>query len=123
MEELVMQGTPIIAEENTLVTSMSGLVSRVGEYEDNPGSIGYTYRYYIDALYADAEIKTLAVNGISPTDAALRGGEYPFITPYCAAYRAEDAAGVAGRFTQWMLTEEGQRSIAQAGYLPLTEVE
>ncbi|MDR0897076.1 MAG: substrate-binding domain-containing protein [Oscillospiraceae bacterium] len=119
MEELVMQGAPIVAEPNMLETSMDGLVHRVGEYANSAGSIGYTYRYYVDALYPNAAIKTLAVEGIAPTDATIRSGDYPFSTPYCAVYRAEDAAGVAGQFTQWMLTEEGQRCIAQAGYVPL----
>ena len=124
MEGLVMQGQPMdAAEPNYVVGSMEGLVRRVGNYENSEASLGYTYLYYIDTLYKDSGIKTLAIDGIAPTEENLRSGAYPFTTNYYGVIRGGEEEGVGGRFLDWMLSEEGQRCIAQAGYIPMEPIQ
>jgi phosphate transport system substrate-binding protein len=41
---------------------------------------------------------------------------------YNGVIRSEDRNAVGGRFLDWMLTDEGQRVIKQAGYIPLREL-
>ncbi len=123
MEKLVMRGEPLTAAQPNYVTSgMAELVRRVGDYENRINSLGYTYRYYIDTLYKSDEIKTIAVDGVEPSDINLRNGAYPFATNYFGVIREGDEAKPGGLFLDWMLSEEGQRCIQQAGYIPMNEM-
>ncbi len=123
MENLVMKGLPLLAAQPNYVTSdMEGLVRRVGDYENGPYSLGYTYRFYIDTLYKSDAIKVLSVNGIASIPENLRNGTYPFTTSYYGVIRAGEEQLTGGLFLNWMLTEEGQRCIAQAGYIPMMEL-
>ncbi|MCL1964080.1 MAG: substrate-binding domain-containing protein [Firmicutes bacterium] len=120
MEALVMRGLPFGGTEpNYVVSSMEGLVSRVGNYENGPSSLGYTYLFYIDVLYPHEAVKTLAIDGVEPAAENIRSGAYPFSTNYYGVIRAGEEEGVAGQFLRWMVSEEGQRCVEQAGYIPM----
>jgi phosphate transport system substrate-binding protein len=123
MENLVMKGLPLAAAQPNFVTGdMEGLVKRVGDYENGKGSIGYTYKFYIDTLYRSDDIKVLSVNNIAPAPENLRNGTYPFTTSYYGVIRAGEEQKAGGLFLDWMLSKEGQECIAQAGYIPMTEL-
>jgi len=120
MEELVMQGVPMADPKTVLVEeSMAGLVERVAEYRNGRASIGYTYRYYIDRLYKSDKIKTIAIEGVEPTDANIRGGDYPLRVNYVGVIRGGEEAEPGGLFLDWLLSAEGQACVAQAGYIPM----
>ncbi len=124
MELLVMDGIPMMAYGTNyyFLNEMSELVSHVGGYDNNStNGLGYTYQYYINELYKDESIKVLAVDGVLPTEENLRNGSYPFTTHYYGVIRAEDKEGLPGQFLDWMLTDEGQACILQAGYIPEKE--
>lgn len=123
MENLVMGGQPLSASPRNYVTdSMSGLVERVGDFDSGIHSLGYTYRFYIDTLYKNDHIKAIAIDGVEPTNENLRNGAYPFTTYYYGVIRAGEEDGPGGRFLEWMLSQEGQRSIEQAGYIPMEAI-
>ncbi len=120
MENLVMGGTDMIDPiEVKVIEGMGMLVDAVAEYENETASLGYTYRYYIDTLYKNDNIKTIAVDGIAPTDENIRSKAYPFSTNYYGVIRQGDEDKIGGRFLEWMLSDEGQQCIAQAGYIAL----
>ena len=120
MENLVMGGADMIDPiEVKVIEGMGVLVDAVAEYENDTASLGYTYRYYIDTLYKNDNIKTIAVNGIAPTDDNIRSGAYPFTTNYYAVIREGDEDDIGGQFLNWMLSDEGQQCIAQAGYISM----
>lgn len=123
MENLVMRGEPLSAAiANEIVGGMEGLVRRVGTYENDATSLGYTYRYYIDTLYKDEGVKMLRIDGVAPDDANIRSGAYPFSTHYYGVIRAGEEQAVGGKFLEWMLGEVGQRCIRQAGYISMMEL-
>lgn len=123
MENLVMKGLPLTAAQPNFVTGdMEGLVRRVGDYANGMGSIGYTYKFYIDTLYKSDDIKALSVNGIAPAPENLRNGTYPFTTSYYGVIRVGEEQKAGGLFLDWMLSTEGQKCIAQAGYIPMMEL-
>ena len=123
MENLVMKGLPLAAAQPNYVTGdMEGLVRQVGDYENGPCSLGYTYKFYIDTLYKSDAIKVLSVNGVAPANENLRSGAYPFTTNYYGVIRAGEENANGGLFLDWMLSEEGQKCIAQAGYIPMMEL-
>ncbi len=120
MERLIMGGADMIDPiEVKVIEGMGELVDAVAEYENNTASLGYTYRYYIDNLYKNDEIKTIAIEGIYPTDENIRSEAYPYTTNYYGVIRKEDEKGRGGRFLEWILSEEGQKCVGQAGYITM----
>lgn len=120
MENLVMGGSDMIDPiEVKIIVGMGELVDTVAEYENETASLGYTYRYYIDTLYKNDNIKTIAVNGIAPTDENIRSESYPFTTNYYGVIRQGDEDKIGGQFLDWILSDEGQKCVAQAGYITL----
>jgi phosphate transport system substrate-binding protein len=118
MEQMVMRGKPL-AEPPwvTVIQSMGGIVDAVAEYQNGTGSIGYTYRYYLENLYRNENIKMLKVEGVTPSDVNLQSEAYPFTTSYYAIIRDDEPEGSpARRLRDFLLTETGQQVIALAGY-------
>ncbi|MGI6360991.1 MAG: PstS family phosphate ABC transporter substrate-binding protein [Bacillota bacterium] len=120
IKEQVMQDIPLIAPRMAKVKMASfNYIEEVAEYKNSKSSIGYTYRLYFDRFYAGQKIKMIPIAGVDPTDENIRSGSYPLSTTYNAVIRSEDQDKVGGKFMQWMLSDEGQACIKQAGYLPL----
>ena len=118
MEEMVMQGLKIQkVEENYVSDGMADAVAQIGNYDNGIGAIGYSYLYYVNTLVESGGIKVLAIDGVSPTAENLQSGAYPFTVNYYAVYRKGDANTEA--FVNWLVGEEGQKAVAQAGYVPL----
>jgi phosphate transport system substrate-binding protein len=123
MINLVMKDTPMLpAMKIEVVEGMGELVEAVAEYKNNKASIGYTYEYYINALYKNENIKMLKIDGKSPDEKNLKTGTYPLTTCYYGVIRAGDENKPGGLFLEWMLSKEGQRCIKQAGYIPYKEL-
>jgi len=120
MEEIVMRGISMIKPPMTQISmGMGMLIDAVAGYENNTMSLGYTYKYYIDRLYTSPDIKILKVDGVMPSEENIRNNSYAFITPYNAVIRSTDVDDVGGRFLNWILSDEGQACITQAGYVSL----
>ena len=120
MIEIVMDGIKMMdAPAGWRPVGMGILIDFIAEYQNRPNSIGYTFKYYIDRLYKNPNIKILKVNGVEPSDNNVRNSSYPFTAPYNGVIRNADANSTGGRFLDWLLSAEGQRVIAQAGYVPL----
>ncbi len=120
MENLVMGGTDLIDPITVkVVAGMGGLVDAVAEYQNETASIGYTYRYYIDNLYKNDNIKTIAVEGIAPTNENIRSEAYPFTTNYYAVINKSSEEKIGEQFMQWIISDEGQKCVEQAGYITM----
>jgi len=120
MEQLVMQGAPMApAEKVNVVQGMGMLIEAVAEYRNSVASIGYSYRYYIDNQYSKENVKQLQINGVVPTDENIINGTYPLSVNYYGVIRAGEEQGPGGLFLDWILSEEGQACVKQAGYIPL----
>ncbi len=121
MEQIVMKGETMPPYEELVYvsTEMETLVRRVGDFENGPESLGYTYLYYLSNLYLDENVKVLSVDGIAPTRENIQQGKYPFSTKYYGVIRAGDEEKAGGLFLDWMLSDQGQGCIAQAGYITL----
>ncbi len=122
MEELVMKDVRLsAAEQNYVSDGMADLIAQIGNYPNSRQAIGYSYLYYVDSLYREGSLKVLSVDGSAPTPENLRSGAYPFAVYYYAVY--EEGNETAKAFTDWLVSDDGQRCVAQAGYIPLREME
>ena len=44
------------------------IIYAVGDYENDPQSLGYSYLYCVEGMYKSGEVKVLSVDGIAPTE-------------------------------------------------------
>ena len=119
MENLVMQGKPMMNAPFVLIDSMGILIEAVADYQNRLSSIGYSYKYYVDNQYPDPNIKTIAIEGAEPNEKNIRSKAYPLSTNYYGVIRGGEEKEPGGKFLDWMLGPEGQTCIAQAGYIPI----
>lgn len=121
IESMVMQGMEMIAAPQIEIVSSkgAGIINAVSEYQNETCSLGYTSQYFIDTLYQNDAIKQLKIDGVEPSSINILDGTYPLLDYYYAVYRAGDEDGIPGQFTDWILSETGQESLAQAGYYVL----
>ena len=118
MEEMVMEGYQLTAAApNYISDGMGDLIAQVGNFEGSRSAIGYSYLYYVDVLYKSGSLKVLEVDGVPPTPENLRSGTYPYTVYYYAVYRKDNEN--AERFVNWLISDEGQQCVAQAGYVAL----
>ncbi len=119
MENMVMDGVEMMpAPKAPVVKTMGGLVDSIASYQNKTCSIGYSFYYYINNLYQNADIKVLKINGISPDNENLISKAYPFSSGYFAVTRKGGDAK-AEEIKQYLLSDEGQELIKLAGYCPV----
>jgi phosphate transport system substrate-binding protein len=120
MEDLLMKGLPMApAKMVSYVSSMAGLIENVAEYQNGTASIGYPYKYYIDNLYKNEDIKILQIEGVAPGEQSIVDETYPLSVNYYGVIRAGDEEQPGGLFLDWILSDEGQACVRQAGYVPI----
>ena len=119
MEELVMGDVPLEENSPYISDGMADLIAQIGTYDNRGNSLGYSYMYYVEGLYKSGAIKMLRVDGAEPSEENLRSGKYPFTVNYYAVY--EKGNETAERFAAWLVSDEGQACVRQAGYIPLRD--
>ena len=120
MEKQVMQGMAMVKPEAVQIAQdMGDLIDSVAEYRNGAGSIGYTFKFYLETLYKNEDIKMIRVDGAVPDDANIQSEEYPFSVYYYGVIRAGEEDKTGGLFLNWVLSDEGQRCVKQAGYCPV----
>ena len=81
-------------------------------------AIGYSYRFFATAMYANPDAKVLSINGIAPSIENIQNGSYPFVANFYAVTNGEPS-GNAQILIDWILSPQGQRIIEETGYVPL----
>lgn len=82
-----------------------------------PGSIGLLD---VGATQTQAlALRVLELDGVTPTEANLRSGRYPFAKDL-SFVSVEQPAGLAAEFVEFIRSSDGQALIRQRGYVPLT---
>lgn len=85
------------------------------------GSIGFSFRYYMDGIVENDSVKMLSLNGVYPSAENIQNGSYPIVAQFYAIYRADNENENIPLLIDWLLSEEGQQLIAQTGYVRLSE--
>ena len=116
-----MGDTPLMEAETETISGMGAVIEEVVDYQSRAGSIGYSFRYYIEGIVQNPEVKMIAVDGVAPTADNVRNNTYPIITPvYAVTYKSNPNPNVA-RLVEWILSDEGQYIIEQTGYVGMTK--
>lgn len=81
------------------------------------GSIGFSFRYYMNDLVGNDAVKMLSLNGVYPSTENIKNGTYPVIATFYAIYRADNTNENIPVLIDWILSEEGQKIIEETGYV------
>ena len=112
-----MGETPLMDPETKRVQGMGGVIEQVVDYQSRAGSIGYSFRYYLEGIVQNPEVKMIAVDGIAPTAENIKNNTYPIITPVYAVTHENNPNPNVARLVEWILSEEGQYIIEETGYV------
>lgn len=117
-----MGDTPIIEPDmETMVGAMGGIIEKVADYKSRTSSIGFSFRFYVEGMIRNPDIKMIAVDGIAPTKENIKNGEYPIIAPvYAVTYEGNPNENVQ-KLIDWMTSDEGQYIIEKTGYVGLSK--
>lgn len=96
---------------------MVGIIDVVSDYKSTPNSIGFSFRYYVEGIIKNPNIKMISIDGIEPTVENIKNGTYPVTTSlYAVTYKGNDNENVQ-KLIDWILSEEGQKIIEETGYV------
>jgi phosphate transport system substrate-binding protein len=105
----VLGGAPYSPRAVAMPTTRGVLAAVQGE----AGAIGYGgLAFRLDG------VKQLSIEGVAPTREAVGQGRYP-LARYLAFFTTRPATGLSGRFIDWCVSADGQRVVAEVGYVPL----
>lgn len=82
-------------------------------------SIGFSFRYYMDGIVENDNVKMLSLNGVYPSAENIRSRSYPIVTEFYAIYRADNDNKNIPALIDWLLSKEGQKLIEESGYVPI----
>ena len=113
-----MGETPLMNPPTERVNDlMAGIVEEVANYKSKSGSIGFSFRYYMEGIIKNPDIKLLSVDGIAPTAENIKNESYPITgNLYAVTYEGNENENV-DKLIEWILSEEGQYIIEQTGYV------
>lgn len=97
---------------------MSGIVEDVAaDYKNSKGAIGFSFRYYLEGIIKNPNIKLLSIDGVAPSVENIKNGSYPITTSlYAVTYEGNDNPNV-DKLLSWVLSDEGQYIIEETGYV------
>ncbi|MBR3994339.1 MAG: substrate-binding domain-containing protein [Clostridia bacterium] len=96
---------------------MVGIIERVSNYKNKTNSIGFSFRFYVEGIIKNPDIKMVSIDGVSPTAENIKNGTYPVVTPIYAVTYEEQTNENVDKLLDWILSEEGQYIIEETGYV------
>ena len=125
MEKLVMGQTPMEeAPMDQIQSEMGELIDAVASYKNEQNAMGYSVYFYARNMYAQPDLKFMAVDGVLPDNETIRSGQYPYVNEFYAAVREDEPEGTRAReLFDWLTEDEGQAFIESLGYVSVTAPE
>ena len=113
-----MEGSQLVEAPTKQVNSlMSGIIDVVADYKNTSSAIGFSFRYYLEGIIQNPNIKMISIDGIEPNKENIRNGSYPITASvYAVTYKNNDNENVK-KLLEWILSEEGQQIVEETGYV------
>ncbi len=113
-----MGDTPIIEPDTqTIVGGMGGIIEEVADYKNKSSSIGFSFRFYVEGIIQNPDIKMIAIEGVAPTKENIKSNSYPIIAPVYAVTYENNSNENVHKLIDWILSDEGQYIIEETGYV------
>ena len=101
------------------ISGMSGIISDTAQYNGEKDAIGYTFRYFLEGLHQEEDVKILSVDGVEPTTENIKNQTYPISTYlYCVTLKSNQKENVK-KLKDYLLSSQGQYIIEKTGYCAL----
>ena len=102
---------------------MGEIIRSVASYRNYKNAIGFSFRYYVEGIIKNPDIKMISIDGIKPTAENIRNGKYPIVTPIYAVTYEENTNKNVDKLLRWILSDEGQSIIEETGYVGIARRE
>lgn len=99
-----------------VVGAMEGVITKVAQFNSEKGAMGYSFRYFVEELNQEKNVKLLSVDGISPSIENIENGTYPLVTNVCLITRKDDSNPYVEKMKEFILSEQGQGIVKKTGY-------
>ncbi len=95
-----------------------GETPAVRDYDTFLGSaIGFSFRFYVEGIVEDGNVKMLALDGVYPDRENIKNGAYPIVNEIYAVYRKGEENPNVQALIDFMLSEKGQQIVEGSGYV------
>ena len=101
------------------VSSMGGVVDKVAQYNNEKGALGYSFRYFVEDLKQEDDVRIISVDGVQPTLENIANGSYPLTVDLCVTARQITSNPYVQEMIEFMLSEDGQELVEKSGYAGL----
>jgi phosphate transport system substrate-binding protein len=120
-----MGETPLVTAPTTMVINDMGyMMETVADYKNGKYAIGYSvYSYAASRQVSAGNVALLAIDGIKPNRESFISGTYPLLSQTMLYYNAETTDEKTLNFRHYIISDEGQSVVLEAGYLPVREIE
>ncbi|MDR0431569.1 MAG: substrate-binding domain-containing protein [Tannerellaceae bacterium] len=113
MKDLDMGQHPVSWE---VVFTMTGAFERV---QSDENGICYTVYYYKENIFKEAQVKSIAIEGIYPEKESISNNSYPLNAEVYAIIRSDlDKSSMAYKIYELLQTKTGKEIIRKSGYIP-----
>ena len=82
------------------------------------GAIGYISIGFVDTPFATTKVKALTIDGVKPNEETVKNGTYP-ISRDLFFFTKGEPKGQARSFIKFILSDEMNETIEEAGYIPI----
>jgi ABC-type phosphate transport system substrate-binding protein len=120
-----MSETPLVDAPTTMVINEMGyMVETVADYTNGKYAIGYSvYSYAASRQVSAGNVALISVDGIHPSRESFIDGSYPLLSQTMLYYNAETADEDTLAFRDYLISDEGQLAVLEAGYIPVKDIE
>ncbi len=98
------------------VDAMMGVLEKTAQYHNEKGAFGYSFRYFVEDLHQENDVRMIAVDGILPTRENIENGSYPLTVDLCTVSRKIHPNPYVQKMVDFMLSEDGQELVEKSGY-------
>lgn len=115
-----MQGKTIMNPPmEDVVGRRGGIVSQTADYTNYGNSIGFSFRFYVNEMVKNDEVKILKINGVYPDLTTIGNGTYPMSSSFFAVTLTDNDKPNVTKFLEWIVTGQGQYLVKETGYCPI----
>ena len=115
-----MQGKTIIEPPTENVHYiMEPIVTQTADYTNYGNAIGFSFRYYVNEMVKNEDVKILKINGVFPELETIGNNTYPLSSSFFAVTLIDNNKPNVTKFLEWIVSEQGQYLVKKTGYCPI----
>ena len=116
---LALQREEGSGSQTSMLKFMNGEEMKESKFHLGCKRIGFSFRYYVESIVKDGNIKMIALNGIAPTKENIRNKTYPIFDTFYMVYRKDNPNPNIQVLKDFVLSDVGQQIVEETGYVSL----